>query len=204
MRLIGTLFSTAATLMLGVAIATAAQTDKPVEGLVATYSAAGAKDTAMVPNAWLFVPQGGTPSPFLAPGKFDAVFEGIISIDLRGEYAFQAQLNGALKVEVNGETVLDVKGTDVYSDVRIGFDRAILGTVATVATIDGKAEVKIPPGTSSGKKLRLRGKGVPDRSGRAGDHYITVQIDVPKTVDDDDKKLLIQLVTRLRKRGHND
>jgi DnaJ-class molecular chaperone len=108
------------------------------------------------------------------------------------------------KVRASDGTMLDVKGTDVYSDVRIAFDRAILGTVATVATVDGKAEVKIPPGTSSGKKLRLRGKGVPDRSGRAGDHYITVQIDVPKTVDDEAKKLLIQLVTRLRKRGHND
>ncbi len=108
------------------------------------------------------------------------------------------------KVKASDGTMLDVKGTDVYSDVRIAFDRAILGTVATVATVDGKAEVKIPPGTSSGKKLRLRGKGVPDRSGRAGDHYITVQIDVPKAVDDDDKKLLIQLVTRLRKRGQND
>ncbi len=108
------------------------------------------------------------------------------------------------KVKASDGTLLDAKGTDVYSDVRITFDRAILGTVATVATIDGKAEVKIPPGTASGKKLRLRGKGVPDRSGHVGDHYITVQIDVPKTVDDDDKKLLIQLVSRLRKRGLND
>lgn len=98
---------------------------------------------------------------------------------------------------------LDVKGADVYSDVRISFDRAMLGTVATVATIDGKAEVKVPPGTSSGRKLRLRGKGVPDRSGRAGDHYVTVQIDVPATVDDETRKLLIQLVSRLRKREHN-
>ena len=71
-----------------------------------------------------------------------------------------------------------------------------------MATIDGKAEVKVPPGTSSGKKLRLRGKGIPDRSGRVGDHYITVQIDVPGDLDDDAKKQLIQLVTRLRKRGH--
>ncbi len=99
---------------------------------------------------------------------------------------------------------LDVKGVDVYSDVRISFDRAILGTVASVVTVDGKAEVKVPPGTSSGKKLRLRGKGVSDRSGRVGDHYITVQIDVPNTLDDDAKKQLAALVTRLRKRGHND
>jgi DnaJ-class molecular chaperone len=103
------------------------------------------------------------------------------------------------KVKASDGTWLRVDGVDVHSDVRISFDRAILGTVATVATIDGKAEVKVPPGTSSGKKLRLRGKGVSDRSGRAGDHYITVQIDVPGDLDEDAKKQLIQLVTRLRR-----
>lgn len=108
------------------------------------------------------------------------------------------------RVKASDGSWLDVKGVDVYSDVRISFDRAILGTVATVSTIDGKAEVKVPSGTSSGKKLRLRGKGVSDRSGRVGDHYITVQIDVPTGLDDDAKKQLVQLVTRLRKRGHND
>lgn len=108
------------------------------------------------------------------------------------------------KVKASDGTWLRVDGSDVASDVRISFDRAILGTVATVATIDGKAEVKIPPGTSSGKKLRLRGKGMPDHTGGTGDHYVTVQIDVPNELDDDAKKALIQLVTRLRKRGHND
>ena len=108
------------------------------------------------------------------------------------------------KTKASDGSWLDVKGVDVYSDVRIAFDRAILGTVATIPTLDGKAEVKVPPGTSSGKKLRLRGKGVSDRSGRVGDHYITVQIDVPHDLDDDAKKQLFQLVSRLRKRGHND
>jgi molecular chaperone DnaJ len=101
-------------------------------------------------------------------------------------------------------TWLRVEGANVASDIRISFDRAILGTVATVATIDGKAEVKIPAGTSSGKKLRLRGKGMTDRSGNAGDHYVTVHIDVPSDLDEDAKKALISLVTRLRKREHND
>ncbi|MDX2088999.1 MAG: DnaJ domain-containing protein [Kofleriaceae bacterium] len=108
------------------------------------------------------------------------------------------------KVKASDGTWLKVEGNDVYSDVRISFDRAMLGTVATVATIEGKAEVKVPPGTASGKKLRLRGKGMPDRSGGAGDHYVTVQIDVPAVTDDEAKKLLIQLVNRLRKRGHDD
>jgi DnaJ-class molecular chaperone len=108
------------------------------------------------------------------------------------------------KVQASDGSMLAVHGRDVASDVRISFDRAILGTVATVATIDGKAEVKVPPGTSSGKKLRLRGKGVSDRTGRVGDHYITVHIDVPKDLDDDAKKQLIHLVTRLRKHKHDD
>jgi len=108
------------------------------------------------------------------------------------------------KVQASDGSWLRVEGGNVYSDVRITFDRAILGTVATVATVDGKADVKIPPGTASGKKLRLRGKGVVDRSGRAGDHYVTVQIDVPSDLDDDAKKLLVQLVQRLRKHGRND
>jgi molecular chaperone DnaJ len=108
------------------------------------------------------------------------------------------------RVKASDGSWLKVDGQDVASDIRISFDRAILGTVATVATIDGKADVKIPPGSSSGKRLRLRGKGMPDRAGGAGDHYVTVQIDVPSELDDDAKKALAQLVTRLRKRGHND
>lgn len=108
------------------------------------------------------------------------------------------------KVKASDGSWLRVEGSDVFSDLRIAFDRAILGTVATVATIDGKAEVKVPPGTSSGKKLRLRGKGVTDRAGRAGDHYVTVHLDVPRELDDESTQLLVQLVTRLRKRGHHD
>ena len=108
------------------------------------------------------------------------------------------------KVAASDGSWLETKGNDVYSDVRIPFDRAILGTVATVPTIDGKAEVKVPPGTSSGKKLRLRGKGISDRGGNTGNHYVTVQIDVPGDLDEEAKKQLVQLVQRIRKRGHGD
>ena len=97
-------------------------------------------------------------------------------------------------------TPLRVEGTHVHSDVRVSFDRAMLGTVATVATIDGKAEVKVPPGTASGKRLRLRGKGTKDASGVAGDHFVTVQIDVPAVLDEEERALLEQLAARLRSR----
>ena len=99
----------------------------------------------------------------------------------------------------------DVEGPDVHSDVRISFDRAILGTVATVATVDGKAEVKSPAGDRERQEAAAPRQGrAPIGQGSVGDHYVTVQIDVPSDLDDDSKKLLIQLVTRLRKRGHND
>ena len=103
------------------------------------------------------------------------------------------------QVKASDGSWLRVDGLDLHSDVRISFDRAILGTIATVPTVDGKAEVKIPPGTSSGKKLRLKGKGKVAGS-RVGDHYVSIQIDVPGDLDEDAKKQLIQLVTRLRKR----
>ena len=109
------------------------------------------------------------------------------------------------QVKASDGTFLRVSGADLHSDVRISWDRAILGAVATVATVDGKSEVKVPPGTSSGRRLRLRGKGVADRSGRVGDHYVTVQIDVPGgDLDDDARKQVVQLAQRLRKRGQGE
>ena len=98
------------------------------------------------------------------------------------------------EVQASDGTWLRALGNDVYSDVRIPFDRAILGTTTTVVTIDGEADVKIPAGTSSGRKLRLRSKGID-----GGDHYVTVQIDVPGL--DDARGSVEQLVQQLRKWG---
>jgi DnaJ-class molecular chaperone len=105
-------------------------------------------------------------------------------------------------VQASDGSELAVNGIDVQSDVRISFDRAMLGTVANVATISGKGEIKIPPGSSSGRKLRLRGKGLTDQSGKVGDHYVTIHIDVPAVIDDEVARLLTQFATRVRKPGH--
>jgi DnaJ-class molecular chaperone len=91
------------------------------------------------------------------------------------------------------------RGNDVHSDARLAIDQAILGTVAEVPTLTGTAKVKIPPGTSSGVKLRLKGKGAPGNDGSQGDHYVTVQIDVPKQLDDEAKKLLVQFMQRVKR-----
>lgn len=102
------------------------------------------------------------------------------------------------RVSASDGSWLAVDGEDVSSEVRISFDRAILGTVVRVPTIDGIAEVKIPPGTSSGRRMRLRGKGI-----GFGDHYVTVQIDVPEAAADDTIAKLEQLVAILRKPGQS-
>src|ERR1044071_7503794 len=176
------------------------------------------------PGAYTYSTQGGGPGVFDLGDLFSQFFNGggagprrgsrvhVEHIDFedsapRGRHrrrdAQDAEFEQTVKAS-DGSWLRVFDGHHVASDVRISFDRAMLGTVATVATIDGKAEVKIPPGTSSGKKLRLRGKGMPDRSGGQGDHYATGQSDAPQQLDDEARKLLGQLATRLRKRGHND
>ena len=102
-------------------------------------------------------------------------------------------------VRLKDGTSAVLRGLDVYSDLRLALDQAILGTVAQVTTLDSTAKVKVPPGTSSGVKLRLKGKGARSKEGRTGNHYVTVHIDVPKNLDENQKKLLIQLMQRIKK-----
>jgi len=92
------------------------------------------------------------------------------------------------------------RGADLHSDVRVQLDQAILGAVVDVPTASGRASVKVPPGTSSGAKLRLRGKGVRGLDGHVGDHYVTVHIDVPKHLDEAGQRLLVEFMQHLRKK----
>ncbi len=83
------------------------------------------------------------------------------------------------------------KGNDLLCEVPISFVQAALGGEIEVPTIDGKATIKIPPGTPSGRVFHLRGKGVPKLAGYGkGDQYITVFIDVPKKLTARQKELL--------------
>lgn len=83
------------------------------------------------------------------------------------------------------------KGSNLYVDVPISVREATLGARVEVPTLEGKAFVRVPPGTDGGTRLRLRGKGVarPGSKGR-GDLYVTVQIRVPRQVDDDGRAAL--------------
>jgi mono/diheme cytochrome c family protein len=90
----------------------AADSGKDKPGLAVTFTAADGKaaDADVVPNLWLFVEAGKSPSPFLPPGKFTAVYEGTVTAELRGDFFFQADLGGSLKLEINGAPVLEAGG----------------------------------------------------------------------------------------------
>jgi len=103
------------------------------------------------------------------------------------------------KVKAKDGSTLLLRGKSIYSDLRISFDQAMVGVVANVPTLKGMAKVRIPPGTSSGQKLRLKGKGHSTGHGAHGDHFVTVQIDVPKVESDEASKRLEDLVNYLGK-----
>jgi curved DNA-binding protein len=72
-------------------------------------------------------------------------------------------------------------GNDIYLDLPITVAEAIRGVKVTIPTIDGPTILTVPPGTSSGQKLRLRSKGVPDpKTKTRGDQYAVIKIVVPK------------------------
>ena len=86
------------------------------------------------------------------------------------------------------------EGSDIYLDVPIGVDEAALGAKVTIPTIDGPTTVTVPPGTSSGTRLRLKGKGVRHaKTGQRGDQYAVVKIGLPKQLTEEQRQLFEQL-----------
>jgi len=87
------------------------------------------------------------------------------------------------------------EGDNIYVTIPISATEAALGAKIEVPTIDGRALLKIPPGTQSGQKLRLREKGVPSASNEAqrGDEIVEVKITVPMPRDEKTKELLREL-----------
>jgi hypothetical protein len=89
----------------------AAAEAKPVllDGLAVTFKSqnGGQADTTVRPHFMLYVPLGQAPTPFVAPGAFTAEWEGVIQLDLRDRFVFQAELNGSFKLELNGAVVLE-------------------------------------------------------------------------------------------------
>jgi DnaJ-class molecular chaperone len=97
--------------------------------------------------------------------------------------------NLRLRLRIEPHPYFRREGDDIVLDVPLSTPEAILGTTVEVPTLDGsRLAVKIPPGTSSGKRLRLRGKGI-----AGGDQYIEVKVMVPRPTDDRSRELVEEL-----------
>lgn len=83
-------------------------------------------------------------------------------------------------------------GLDVLVDLPISMYEALLGTKLEVPTLDGPVTLTIPPGTSSGAKLRIKERGI-ERGSEKGDQLVVVKVAVPKHLDEDDRKLVEKL-----------
>jgi molecular chaperone DnaJ len=97
--------------------------------------------------------------------------------------------------KVEPHPYFDRRGDDLYTVVPISVSEAALGAKIEVPTLDGRAQLRVPPGTNSGQKLRLREKGVPSAraQGTRGDLYVELQVIVPKPVDERVRNLLKEL-----------
>ncbi|EDS76403.1 molecular chaperone DnaJ [Clostridium massiliodielmoense] len=97
-----------------------------------------------------------------------------------------------INIRVSSHKNFERRGFDIYIKEHISFGKAVLGTELTVPTVDGQVKYKVPAGTQSGTRFRLRGKGVPRVNGHGrGDQYVTIIVDVPKTLNEKQKEALI-------------
>jgi molecular chaperone DnaJ len=115
-----------------------------------------------------------------------------IRLSGRGEPGDRGGAPGDLYVliKVKPDDLYARKGDDLTLTVPVTFAEAALGTDLRVPTLDGAVTVRVPPGTPSGRTLRVRGKGVATRSGHTGDLLVTVDVQVPKNLSEQARKAL--------------
>jgi len=125
------------------------------------------------------------------------VSEGMqLSISGKGNAGERGGSAGDLIILIEEESHADLQrdGLNVAFDLHITFPDAAFGTSVEVPTIDGRAKIKIPPGTQSGKIFRLKGKGFPAvNSYEKGDQLIHVSVWTPQTLSSDEKAALEKL-----------
>lgn len=99
-----------------------------------------------------------------------------------------------LRIRVKEEAKFKREGNNIFSKSYITFTQAVLGDKIEVETVDGPVKMKIPEGTESGVKFRLRGHGVPHLQNRGrGDHIVEVKIETPKSLNKRQKELLKEI-----------
>ena len=86
-------------------------------------------------------------------------------------------------------------GPEIYSDASVSYVDAILGASIKCPVVDGEVTIKVPPGTQPGQVMRLKGNGAPrlGNPGSRGDHYVTMNVEIPKEISAEEEELIKKL-----------
>ncbi|HMJ89972.1 MAG TPA: J domain-containing protein [Candidatus Acidoferrum sp.] len=98
-----------------------------------------------------------------------------------------------LRVLLQKHPDLKVENHDLVHEIEIAPWEAVLGTQLRVPALDGPLSIKVPPGTQSGQRLRVRGRGLPKRGGERGDLFVRVEVQTPRDVNEKERALWEQL-----------
>lgn len=99
-----------------------------------------------------------------------------------------------LEINITSDPRFRRDGMSLFTTVKVPLTGVCLGTSVEVETLQETKRIKVKPGTQNGSKIRLKGFGVPGRTGKqAGDLYAVIEVEVPKRLSDDQKKLLEKL-----------
>jgi curved DNA-binding protein len=97
-----------------------------------------------------------------------------------------------LKVRILPHRTYKILGSDLEVEITLRPEQAVLGDRVTVPTLDGPVLMRVPAGTRAGRRLRLKGKGLPYRGDR-GDQYVLTKIDIPEHITAEEERLYKQL-----------
>uniref|UniRef100_A0A803MWZ8 Uncharacterized protein n=1 Tax=Chenopodium quinoa TaxID=63459 RepID=A0A803MWZ8_CHEQI len=108
-------------------------------------------------------------------------------------------------IDVIPDPVLKRDDTNILYSCKVSYIDAILGTTMKIPTVDGSVDMKIPPGTQPGTTLVMAKKGVPmlNKPNIRGDQLVRVQVEIPKRLSDDEKKLVEELANLNKAKAPN-
>jgi DnaJ-class molecular chaperone len=98
-----------------------------------------------------------------------------------------------LRVRLAKHPDFETEGPNLVYEIELAPWEAVLGAQVRVPTLEGPVSIKVPPGTQNGQRLRVRGRGLPQRGGTRGDLLVGTRIEVPKNVGDRERELWEQL-----------
>ena len=99
-----------------------------------------------------------------------------------------------LKVNVAEHPFFKREGNNIIFDKELKLSEVLLGTTIEVPTLDGSKRIKIPPGTQSNSRIRLKGFGIPSlKGGPKGDEYVRILVTYPRVLNERQKKLVEEL-----------